>query len=325
MWLLSLGVVIALLAFGPTALLSCVWRNAGLLVLSRSLTTPLEDSGIRRAQSLLKTSLSYAPRSQYTWRELGLAFSLRGEEEEAIAAWRSAGDVSREFIQRGERYRKAGMLQDARRWHGRAVRLRPDLRDTWYYLGLTYETMGDLGMAEHMYEESLDRQAEQEVHISDVYFQLGQLQERFLPLSQWDAVLSRYDSALELDAFSDEATRVQVRYSRAEVLRKLNRKEKALEEYAWVVNHRPLDYWARVHLAFLVWELERNAKDAETLLIEAINIKSKAKWAYRGLGLIYSKTGRKLEAVDMYRRVLALDPSDTLAREQLDEIEKEIQ
>ena len=110
---------------------------------------------------------------------------------------------------------------------------------------------------------------------------------------------------------------VQTHYARGEVLRKLDRKREAMKEYEWVIAHRPSDYWAHVHLGSLTWELNGDAARTETLFLLAMDIDNGNKWAYRGLGLVYQETGRREEAVEAYRQVLVLDPTDVVANEQL--------
>jgi len=322
-WPLGLFAMLCVLALHGAMLLSYVWGSAGLVMLSQALTATPHVSPLwaaSQAEILLRKSTTYASENYYAWRGLGFALAMQGRESEAIAAWQSAGGMAEEFIEWGTRASKSEKYQEALMWYKRAAKVDPELRDPWYYMGLTYERMEDWERAAEVYREGLQRPAMSRAGLSDLYFRLGRIWEHRSSKSDWQTALALYDQALELDAFNDEWSRVQVHYARGEVLRKLDRKRAAMKEYEWFLAHRSSDhwiYWAHVHLGFLAWELDQDAIRAEAHFLQALAIDGGSKWVYRGLGLVNQETGHWTKATEMYRQVLLLDPNDAFASEQL--------
>lgn len=316
----NLVALLSILAlFGPT-LLSFAWSSVGLAMLGRALIDGPDLLVIQtatKAEALLRQSTAYASENCYAWRGLGFALAAQGREGEAIVAWQAAGEMAKEFIEWGTTARKAARYQEALTWYGRAALVEPELRTPWYYIGLTYEQMEEWEQAAEAYREGLQRSVISGIQPSDIYFRLGWISERKLPGQDGQTVLALYDQALYLDIFSNVWTQVQTHYSRGEVLRKLGRKREAMKEYEWVIAHCPSDYWAHVHLGSLTWELDRDAAQAEALFLRAIDIDNGNKWAFKGLGLVYQEIGRRDGAVEAYRWVLVLDPTDVVANEQL--------
>jgi len=320
---LNLVAMLSILAlFGPR-LLSVAWSSVGLAMLSQALIDgpdALVLQTVIRAETLLRQSTTYASENRYAWRGLGFALAAQGREDEAITAWQAAGEMAKEFIELGTRARKAKRYQEALDWYEKAALVEPELRAPWYHIGLTYEQMDEWEEAAEAYREGLQRPEMSGIQPSDIYFRLGWILERKLPGQDAQMVLALYDQALKLDTFSSVWMQVQTHYARGEVLQKLGRKREAMKEYGWVIARRPSDYWAHVHLGSLTWELDHDADGAETLFVRAIDIDNRNKWAYRGLGLVYQETGRRNEALEVYRQVLVLDPTDVVANEQLTKI-----
>ena len=70
---------------------------------------------------------------------LGFALAVQGREDEALAAWQSAGEGAKEFIQWGKLAWKMKQYEEALVWYERAVRAEPELDVGWHHLVTLYQ------------------------------------------------------------------------------------------------------------------------------------------------------------------------------------------
>lgn len=138
----------------------------------------------------------------------------------------------------------------------------------------------------------------------------------------WEAALALYERALATASFSSALMERRAHQGRGDALRNLGRPAEALPEYEWLVAHAPTYYWGYLRLAETVWQVQGDAERAEELYLQAITVDSQAKWAYRGLAVLYEATGRLQEAKTVYQKVLELDPEDALAKKRLERLNK---
>ncbi len=136
----------------------------------------------------------------------------------------------------------------------------------------------------------------------------------------WEAALALYERALAAGSFPSDVVERQAHQGRGDALRNLGRLAQALPEYEWLVAHAPDYYWGYVRLAEAVWQVQGDAQRAERLYQQAIALDAGNKWAYRGLAVLYEKTGRLAEAEGVYRKVLQLDPNDEAAQSGLERL-----
>jgi len=82
------------------------------------------------------------------WRGLGFALAAQRREDEAVAAWRTAGGIGEEFVQWGEAMRKVRRTAEALAWYERAARVEPGLASTiLYYRHATLTAAGRIDAA----------------------------------------------------------------------------------------------------------------------------------------------------------------------------------
>lgn len=254
----------------------------------------------------------------------GLGYTLVNNEsievEKAVGLWQSVPGMSSELIAWGRRAENAGTEEGANHWYRLAAMVDPEESDPWYHIGLLFDRTGDLEAARDAYLEGVKRPKQVDLGLSDFYFRLGRLDDRSDVRRDLLRSLSMYDYALEIDDFSTPWFETQTRYYRAETLRHLDRDAEARQEYELVIELAPDHYWAHVHLANLIWELDEDSASAEQYYKDAILIDPNNKWAYRGLGNLYCTTGRVGAAQAAVEQVLAIDPDDTVAEQILSSI-----
>ncbi len=148
-----LWIVVILLGFAAiswTAVASSFAGNVGLLILSRSLAradqlqqSPQGDLDLMRAQQWLQAAIQINAANAGAWRGQGVNLAAQGREQEALAAWQTAGMTGREFIQQGETARLAGHYPEALVWYERAEKSDPSLLSSvLYYRSLAQLTLG---------------------------------------------------------------------------------------------------------------------------------------------------------------------------------------
>jgi hypothetical protein len=104
LWSILLLLVAAFALNGPR-LLSRAWGNAGQIALAHALVaTPGEPvlPVTIKAEALLRRAVTYASGNRSAWRGLGFALAAQEREDEAMAAWQTAGEMAEEFIRHGQ-------------------------------------------------------------------------------------------------------------------------------------------------------------------------------------------------------------------------------
>jgi tetratricopeptide (TPR) repeat protein len=133
----------------------------------------------------------------------------------------------------------------------------------------------------------------------------------------WTEVYQWFDEALRGNDFTTQRDLFLARMGRAGAADQLKQYPAALDDYRWVADRQPGNYWASVHSGRLVWLLEKDFAAAEAYLSSAISIDDTSKWAYRELAHVYMQSGLLEGAIELYQQVLTLDPNDSLAKEKL--------
>lgn len=250
------------------------------------------------------------------WRALGLVQLWKGDEDGAIEAWTRAGDMLIELQAWAQKARLADHYQEALLWYERALRLEDPSGDVWVEIGEVHETTEDWPKALVAYERALPLPL-LHAHRSDVYYRMGWILLHQMDPPDLTAALAAFDAAVGEDDFSSDDQRIDSHYERAEALRRLDRGAEALQEFEWVVQQQPHNYWALLFLGTLSWQKNQDFVLAEEMVQRAIQTKPDTKWAYRALALIYEQSGRSEKAIAFFQRVLDLDPLDELARTRL--------
>jgi len=288
LWLVF-TLLLALFLRGPE-LLSQVWGNTGMTMLARGLTAAPE--GATQAELLLRRAVAHAPENRSAWRGLGLALAAQGEDDEAIAAWRSGGLSAKE------------------------------LRDQWYYMGLAYETSEQWEEALRAYEQAVEIRDLTDVDQSDPYYRMGMIYHRKLAPPQLENALAAYEAALAADDFSTTKEAADCHYRRGEILRwQEANPDEYIAEYQQAIALDPRHTLARIWLGTSYYTRDGDAARAEAEIRQALELDPQnhyaKKWAYVHLGDIHRQEGWVDEALVLYKQALEIDPEFEAAHKRL--------
>jgi len=142
-----------------------------------------------------------------------------------------------------------------------------------------------------------------------------------ISMGDGEQALVYLDKAIALDDFTSRSRETSAHFNRGDLLRAMERDSEARAEYEWVLEQDPDSYWAYLQLGRIEWEVDGDAAQAEALYLKGLEIAPDQKWAYNRLGELYRETGRFAEALQMYRKTLAIDPEDETAKKQVRRLE----
>lgn len=133
--LLALAIIIGML-LSKNVVLSQVYKNAGFLLLSRSLAGAQSDLErqklLAQSQSFLSIAATYNPSSTGVYRGWGLADWETGDTDGAITKWRQAGWTAQDAIAFGQ---DSPEWINALRWYEVAEQLDANDPDLWVRIG----------------------------------------------------------------------------------------------------------------------------------------------------------------------------------------------
>jgi tetratricopeptide (TPR) repeat protein len=321
-WMLILtSLITAITAFLVGHHIRDLWRlNTGYIFLNQGLADS-DPVSLSNAEQTLERIGGQSPHNWPARRGMGLAYMIRGQLTAAMAQWsdyEGAVYESRAWAERAER------LSDwitAEQWHRLSVKIDPDNGDHWYRLAQVSHQSGRNDEAIERYLIALNSPTRIDIGRSTILVRLAEAAKR-VEQRDWSEVQGWYDRALKQDEFTEEREVFQARLGRAEALDHLRQYIAALEDYRWVADHQPGNYWANLHTGRLIWQIERDGAAAEEYLLNAIHINDSEKWAYRELGVIYAYAGRIKEAIEMFQQVLAIDPEDPIAKNRIQQLIK---
>ncbi len=310
LWLLLLSLLVVALGSGPNGWRAAFEHNAGYLALNRALATSDPDGGpvSARGVAVLESAAERRPDNSATWRALGYLYLLGGDEPAAVAAWQQAGAMLPELLHQAQAAEQAGRDAEARAWYRRLPLVAANEPAAWLELGMYYERAGDWAAAMATHQSGIQNAAAN----SDLLYHLALGAERTTP-PDWPAILQYTDRALATDVFIHDWSRLRSHRLRGQALATLGRLAEARDEFAWVVERQPDDYWATLNLAQLLWQVDGDSLEAERLFRAALLLEPDTKWAYLYLAQLYADLGRPAEARPLFERVNQLDPSDTAA------------
>ncbi len=235
-----------------------------------------------------------------------------------VEAWLRAGLTARDFIRQGEEAQRAGRYDEATAWYGRALRLAADLGDSWYKLGQLYEEQQQWPEALAAYQQASTAGRLDQTERSSVYYRMGLIYQTRLDPRQPEAALAAYQAALAADDFSSVADAADSHYRRGQLLREQGgNPDLYIAGFRQAIALNPRHVWAHILLGVAVYQQAGDAVEAETRLLQAIELAAQNKWACYYLGEVYRQEGRSDEAAAMYRRALEIDPAFESARERL--------
>ena len=307
---------------GPS-LITNMGINVGYVWLNHAVVTANPKAQKMALRIFEQTAENAKQPHSAVWRAMGHIHAMQHNEQEAITMWLIANnekDMVGELLSWGVINEQAGNRQNALRWYQRATMLAPHVADAWYFAGRIFEAEGDTDSAYLYYQTSLKTAQFNRVGISDIAFRLGALAHTE---ARWLEALEWFNLALAEPDFRASDRAWHAHYLRGDVWRLMNQPELASLDYQWTINLNPNHYWARVYLAQILWLLEADFDEADTLLLQAIAIAPTQKWAYRVRGDLFRDSYHINDAIEMYRLVLTIDPQDRLAQHYLEELQND--
>lgn len=326
--LISLGVIaLVMLVLHGSEVLSSGLSGVGLLAFVRYLQAPSQETStptLLQAEHLLRQAVLWDPNSASAHRGLGLSLAAQGGEEEAIAAWQTAGGMAGELIQRGEQARTAKHYEQALAWYEWAAMVDPGLGDPWYCAGLVHERLKQWEQALKAYEQAVEVGAFGQVRQSSLYYRLGLMCQRRLSPPQLDKALAAYNVAIAIDDFSTDLEAADSYYNRGVIYNRQGRDPSdSIPEYQQAVALNPRHKWAHLRLGVALFQAYKDVSLAEQEIEQALALwpdDESRKWPYRFLGNIYRDAGMTKKAIAAYQEALRLDPNNMQVRKILAEM-----
>jgi tetratricopeptide (TPR) repeat protein len=318
----GLVLVSLLLALQGAEMLGQGRTNAAASVLGRAvLSAPGEERReiAAQAETLFLRAAAIAPGRRAMWRGLGFALLVQGREDEAVAAWQTAGGMADEFVCWGDQEWAAGRSSDALEWYRRAGAVEPGLRDAWFYLGQVYEELQRWEKALEAYGQAAEANTAGNVHGSVPHYRAGLIYHRRLEPPHLEEALLAYEAAIEVGDFGTAREEADCHYQKGDCIQKVGGDlVESIASHRRALGLNPEHVSAHVSLGAAYYTLYGDAAAAEDEIRKAIAINPETKWAYVRLGNVYRLEGRADEAAAMYERALEIDPAFQIARERLE-------
>lgn len=201
---------------------------------------------------------------------------------------------------------------------------RPAQRRQWYYLGRTYEALGEWRQALEAYSTALSVQ-QADPGASVLLYRMGSLyRERSDPPDE-AAAEAAFAQALAANQYAGSDTsnlEAILHLNRGHALEALGDQTGALQEYRSAVRRDPGLYMGYVYLARAHLRLQEYEK-AEEIARQATGLLPERKNAYHVLGSAYREQGKIDSAVAVYETILRLDPEDATAQAALQRLNEQ--
>jgi Flp pilus assembly protein TadD len=263
----------------------------------------------------------------------------QGEVVEALGLWQTVIERERDPVflcQFGLLAMELGMMNEARDAFLEAASLDTQLAPAHDYLGMWYETQGDLN--ESVREFDLSLRIEES---AATYTLRGTVQ---LQLSRLAEARDSFNAALNVDSHYEEAYyNLGISYSLEDESKASTFLRKAVEldpenakahsELGWVllrlredpeaeyhlrraIELDETDAWAHIYLGNLLWS-KHDLASAEELFKKAIDLWPNSSIPCWCLGIFYEYENRGEEALRFYQEAVSIDPEDALASKRL--------
>jgi tetratricopeptide (TPR) repeat protein len=325
-------VLVVVLVYGP-GLLGRIYVNSALLAWNRKVLPSCScfdpDEWPLSSWSIILPELKAAVRWGNTpsaHRMLGYYEMSLGHTEEAFQAWKRANLPTDVLMMWGDLAKEHGRWDAAVTWYERAAALSPNDSVPWYEAARVHEQQQAWEQALVAYQEAAKRDmwGALSIRSGDVYSRMAMIYYSRLDPPRFDEALAASEAAIQRDDFFAPWSEGHAHYLRGRILWQENQPEAALEEFQKAVraydDHVEAHYW----LGMAYYVLRRDTTRAETEMRIALALRPDNKWPYIYLGKVYSETNRIEDAIESYRRALAIDPHDTAVQERLAELmEKE--
>jgi tetratricopeptide (TPR) repeat protein len=261
----------------------------------------IENQATDRKNSVAKSSESMS------WYEQGLTLQRRGHNEEAVAAFRRAIQLSPDFAlaynELGSVFTDLGRYSEAIKALKEAIRLKPDLAQSLNNLGVVYTEMGRYGDAVEPFKEAIRLRPDDVIarnNLGSSYYELG----------SYKAAIETYSQATTLKP--DDA-RSHRNLGRTYV--KLRRYKDAIDSLARAIRLRS-DFGEAFNDLGVAYEGDHQYKQAVDSFNQAIRLEPEMADAYFNLGAAYLKLNERDKALEQYSklRLLDLNRADKLYR-----------
>jgi len=242
------------------------------------------------------------------WALRGHLEGEAGKHEQAVQAYREAirlkPDLADAWYNLGIAYRKVGQYQQAVQAYREAIRLRPDDAEAWNNLGIAYDQLGQLQEAIRAYREAIRLKPD----LADAWHNLGIA---YLALGQPQEAVRAYREAVRLmpdlpDAWNNLGI----------ACRRLGQYDDAVQAYREAIRLKPEHGEAWVNLGVVYGQLGRH-REAARAYRQAVHLMPDLADAWYNLGVTYGNLGQYQEAVQAYREAIRLKPDDALAWDNL--------
>lgn len=304
------------------------FNNVGLILFNRIPTDPLpfplqNDVLLQRAsqsQKFLNLALEASSKSSSARRILGYSWLTSTQKEVTHELWKDDPQIQSELLLWGNLASENEDYASASEWYQLSIEFFPEWGDAWYYLGLDLQTQGEWESALAAYNQAVEKELFLHPVISNAYFQQGDIfQWKIQDTAQ---ALEFYDTAINLNNFDSDEVKADAFYKRGEIYSWRGETTKAIEEYQQSIRNNPFHTWAQLRLSYAQYTIDNNLELAEERLqvvIEAWTLTNNPNvvWAYWYLGEIYDDSGKTVQAIEAYQRVLHLNPNHIQAQQKL--------
>ncbi len=317
-WTIS-GILLAIM-FGLTLLSSggqAILLNAGMVSVVHELWG---ESSLLDSREVLSASLDLNPDEKEAWRGLGYFWLISGDQDLALESWKRAGITARDLVLQGEAERRKDQFEEALTWFNLAAELDPDWGDAFFYLGWMHARAGDQVLA-WRYLRKAENLPLELVGRSDIYYQLGKVENRLWSGEQQPSALDYFTRAIVRNQFKYPYQSIDAHFQRGLLYRQNGWNEMALNELTYVIKKHPDHYPALVRLGYMAWEVEDDLGKAEGYFSVAIQVDSRQTAAYLGFAHVLEEAGQLTRAQEMYRKVLEIDASNQKAHDALERLE----
>jgi Flp pilus assembly protein TadD/replication-associated recombination protein RarA len=261
----------------------------------------IHEGNLEEAQGCLKQLESYKYSPEYrdwfagVWNALGIAYSKKGEYDQAIEAFCKAlelkPDLHEAWNNLGVAYDTKGEYDRAIEAYRKALELKPDLHEAWYNLGVAYGMKRELDQAIEALHKALelqpdDPQAWNDLGVAygikgeydqaikacrkalelkpDFYQAWNNLGNAYKGKGEYEQAVEAYTRAIEIAG--DEFVAVVYLSNRHKVFLQLNRKAEALQDvetaYRIITQHQDEELARDTALYLLLLNLDLSQEEA---------------------------------------------------------------
>jgi tetratricopeptide (TPR) repeat protein len=268
------------------------------------------NAAIQLASSITKRF----PKHQFTWKILGILFSITRRIDEAIDANKKAIDLfpgdNEAHNNLGNNYKSLRKLNEAERCYKEAIKLKPEYVDANYNMAHTLQQLQRLEEAEKFYRKVINLKPN---HLEALFY-LGNTLRTLNKLNEAERC---YKKIINLKPDFSEAYN-----NLAITIQELGRLNEAEKYYRKAIELNP-DYIVAYNNLGIILRLQKKFNESEKIFKNLITLKPDFSEAYNNLAITIQELGRLNEAEKYYRKAIELNPDYIVAYNNLTENLKE--